>query len=127
LTSVERRVAIEMAGMRAATAHYEARAYAVEDVHLSESFELRCTRGGDEVHVEVKSTTGAAAYVLLTRGEVLHATDAARAALFVLPGVRLRIMDDKLVVVGSAKPVVIDPLGPHDRDLSPISYRYRLG
>ena len=126
LTSVEQRLVVETAGMSAATAHYDAGGYSVEDVHLREPYDLRCTRGNDEVHVEVKSTTGSAEYILLTRGEVVHARQTAHAALFVLTGVRLRTVDEKLVTDASDEPVIIDPWLPGDRDLSPLSYTYRI-
>jgi hypothetical protein len=126
LTSAEQRLVIEMAGMSAANAHYEASGYSVEDVHLHEPYDLRCTRGDDEVHVEVKSTIGAAEYVLLTHGEVIHARNAAHAALFILSGVRLITVNEQLEVDESEEPVIIDPWMPDDGHLSPLSYRYEV-
>ncbi|CAL9624223.1 hypothetical protein SUDANB6_05933 [Streptomyces sp. enrichment culture] len=42
---------------------------------LGKPYDLRCTRGTEERHVEVKGTTGAATSVELTINEVLHARD----------------------------------------------------
>ena len=50
------RVAVEAHAMNRATGYY-AKNWDVEDVHGEESFDLRCTRPGVELHVEVKGTT----------------------------------------------------------------------
>ncbi|MFE4851465.1 protein NO VEIN domain-containing protein, partial [Streptomyces sp. NPDC056689] len=44
------------------------------------AYDLRCTRGTEERHVEVKGTTGAATSVELTINEALHARDQGRGA-----------------------------------------------
>jgi Protein NO VEIN, C-terminal len=68
----ERR-AIELHGMALATERLVADGWSVEDVSLYRSFDLLCTKDGQELHVEVKGTTGDGSSVLLTPGEVVHA------------------------------------------------------
>lgn len=67
------RRAVEAHAMAKATAHYEAAGYHVEDVSRGESYDLRCTRPGTELHVEVKGTTGNPDSVLITANEERHA------------------------------------------------------
>ncbi|WP_344385742.1 protein NO VEIN domain-containing protein [Streptomyces aureus] len=47
---------------------------------MGKPYDLRCTRGTEERHVEVKRTTGAATSVELTINKVLHARDQGRGA-----------------------------------------------
>ena len=58
-----------------ASEHYSDLGWSVGDVSLSESYDLRCTRQGEELHVEVKGTTSQGERVLLTRNEVAHARE----------------------------------------------------
>jgi hypothetical protein len=89
LTSPQRR-AVEQRAMELARAHYEQRWPCVEDVSMGECFDLRCRNADQELHVEVKGTTGMGKSILLTRNEVGHATALfPRMALFLVKGVTL--------------------------------------
>ncbi|MGW8792677.1 protein NO VEIN domain-containing protein [Streptomyces althioticus] len=70
ISNPKKRKAIEEHAEQLATAHYEGQGWTVEK--LGKPYDLHCTRGTDERHVEVKGTTGAATSVELTN-EVLHA------------------------------------------------------
>jgi Domain of unknown function (DUF3883) len=122
----QQRQVIEDAAMRAAKAYYRQCGYTVEDVHLEESYDLRCTRGTDELHVEVKGTTSAVEYVLLTAGEVRQARACDHAVLFVVGNLRLRLEGDEPVVTGGDPPTIIDPWLPAEPDLTALRYQYRV-
>jgi len=74
LSAPERKV-VEMRAVNLAVSHFEKRWKTVEDVGGTESYDLRCRRGNEELHVEVKGSTGAADVFNLTAKEVEHARD----------------------------------------------------
>ncbi|MFD0516303.1 protein NO VEIN domain-containing protein [Streptomyces aureus] len=74
----KKRKAIELHAEDHTVAHYEKAGWTVEE--LGKPYDLRCTRGTEERHVEVKRTTGAATSVELTINKVLHARDQGRGA-----------------------------------------------
>ena len=124
--AVEQRLAVEEAAMNAAKVHYGNGGYYVEDVHLRMPFDLRCTRGSEELHVEVKGTTSGGEHVLRTAGEVHHARNYGYAALFVLTGVRIALDGDDVIVTGDSGPVIIERWAPSDDDLEALTYRYTV-
>ncbi|MFG2662372.1 protein NO VEIN domain-containing protein [Streptomyces sp. NPDC048425] len=67
---------IELHAEDRAVAHDEKTGWTVEK--LGKPYDLRCTRGTEERHVEVKGTTGVATSVDLTINEILHARDQGR-------------------------------------------------
>jgi hypothetical protein len=68
----EVKVAVEALAMNMATDFYN-KAWDVEDVHGTKSYDLICCRGDELKHVEVKGTTTDGAEVILTPNEVMHA------------------------------------------------------
>ncbi|MFE5690016.1 protein NO VEIN domain-containing protein, partial [Streptomyces sp. NPDC056512] len=74
----KKRKAIGLQAEDHTVAHYEKAGWTVEK--LGKPYDLRCTRGTEERHVEVKGTTGAATSVELTINEALHARDQGRGA-----------------------------------------------
>jgi hypothetical protein len=85
-----RRKAIEARAMLKATDYYTRRGWTVTDVSAKRSYDLRCTRGSERLHVEVKGTTSNGDAVLLTRNEVEHARGAfPHVALFVVANIRV--------------------------------------
>ena len=126
LTAPERK-AVELLAMDVARAHYEAEGYSVVDTSASASYDLRCTRGDRELHVEVKGTTGAGESVFLTRNEVLHARDRyPDVALFVVSGVELRERGTEAPKAHGGSATVWEPWQVHERSLTAETYRYRL-
>jgi hypothetical protein len=83
------RSVIEAYAMQLAIAHYKEQGWQVTDVAAFESFDLRCTHGTRELHVEVKGSTTAARSVMLTRNEVQHARDYPDIALFVASNIEI--------------------------------------
>lgn len=126
IAPAEVRRVVEEHAMRAATSHFQALGYSIEDVSRTMPFDLCATLGQEEVHVEVKGTTGSAESVFLTRNEVIHASEnPGRAALFVLSGIVLKDKGVSLVAAGGVvnlwHPWVLD-----SEALEPLQYRYKL-
>jgi len=77
--------------MRQAEQHFVNLGYDIQDVSCSKPFDLLCTKGDAELHVEVKGTTGAGEAIFLTFNEVEHAcANSDRMALFILHSIELR-------------------------------------
>jgi hypothetical protein len=119
------RVAIESLAMNAAIEHFVADGWDVEDVHGSESYDLRCFYDADELHVEVKGTTTAGLEILLTANEVRHARKH-RTALFVLADVDVRRDENASLTVQGGRAFVVDPWVPKDEVLTALSFRCRV-
>jgi len=119
------KVAVEAHAMNLAIEFYE-KSWIVEDVHGSESFDLRCTRGDTELHVEVKGTTTDGAEVLLTPNEVAHARSHPDVALFVVIRIHIERHDDGRVTASGGRKVVFHPWDIDAGDLVPVGYKYRL-
>ena len=102
----EVKVAVEALAMNMATEFY-GKAWTVEDVHGSESYDLICRRGDEVKHVEVKGTTTDGAEVILTPNEVRHAREHPRTALFVLSNITIERAEDGTVTAagGEAPPL----------------------
>ena len=58
--------------MEVVASQYRGEGWKVTDVDLERPYDLVCTRGSTELHVEVKGKGGPAPLVELTRGEVDH-------------------------------------------------------
>ncbi|MCC5480838.1 DUF3883 domain-containing protein [Streptomyces barringtoniae] len=97
ISDPKKRKAVEEHAEQLATAHYELQGWTVEK--LGKPYDLRCTRGTEERHVEVKGTTGAATSVELTINEVLYARDKGNTV-------------DPYVVSDISMDTATDPYGP---------------
>ena len=104
----EVKVAVEVRAINAAT-EVHAASWDVEDVHDKESYDLRCRRGDEEKHVEVKGTTTDGVEVVLTPNEVSHARENRHTALFILSDVRVERADDGTVTATGGIRHVRDP------------------
>jgi hypothetical protein len=98
----------------------------VDDVHQHESYDLRCRREHQEIHVEVKGTTSAGRRVLLTSGQIQHARSTDHAALFVLHDLIVLAADTGYVAITDADPIIIDPWIPAGEHLEALTYRYTI-
>lgn len=119
------KAAVEAHAMNIATDYFAA-AWDVEDVHGSASYDLVCTRGGLEKHVEVKGTTTDGSAILLTLNEVKHARTYKDVALFVLADVVVEREPDGSVVATGGTPIVHDPWNISAGKLKPVGYRFEL-
>ena len=119
------KVAVEALAMNAATEFYR-KAWDVEDVHGTESYDLIC-RCGDEVkHVEVKGTTTDGQEVILTPNEVRHAQENPRTALFVLSNITVERAKDGTVTATGGRHHCYDPWRLNEGTLIPLGFRYQV-
>ena len=124
-TDSARNKAVELRAMEEAERCYREQGWKVEDVSAAESYDLRCTRDGDELHVEVKGVTSDGSEVNLTRNEVEHARER-RTALFVLSHVEVSYADGGEPVASGGNARVLCPWRVDDGDLTALAYSYRV-
>lgn len=126
LTPAARR-AVELHAVDSAWQHYESHGYDVRDVSGAEPFDLLCIRGGQELHVEVKGTTGPPNSVLITEGERKHALAVfPDVALFILHSIRLdRPRSDSPATSGGSV-VLLDPWDIREGRVEIVTARYHL-
>ena len=122
MSDVARKLAVEKYAVALATKHYEDAGWTVEDVGSWASYDLRCRRVSEELHVEVKGTTGAGATVNLTANEVLHAETFPNTALFVVTNIAVTAGPDPEASGG--EPGVFDPWLLNRDSLRPRVYEY---
>ncbi|MBM4035454.1 MAG: EVE domain-containing protein [Planctomycetes bacterium] len=121
------RKAVELHAMREADRHFrEELEYEVEVVSERKPFDLLCTKGGEELHVEVKGTTSVGEEVVLTANEVEHArANPGRTVLFVFHSIQVDQENGQWVARAGMRRV----LRPWDLSLGtlkPLVYAYTL-
>lgn len=128
LVSQAVRKAVEVYATDWAARYYRAQGWMVTDVGASEPYDLHCTRGLTELHVEVKGTTTFGETIILTRNEVAHAKKAhPNVELFVVTDIRIDEQDgDDHVASGGVARVCGNWLPTDDR-LMPMGYVYSTG
>ena len=105
------RKTIEQYAMNHAAAHYS-KEYEVKV--LGKPFDLLCTRGNEEIHVEVKGTRGAGASVIVTRNEITDARASNwQSDLYIVHGIQLDEIDGINVASGGTV--------HHTRNWSPLN------
>lgn len=124
VSDVARRIAVERYAMDLAMEHYRSRGWHVEDVGLWCSYDLVCSNGKTELHVEVKGTTGGGATVYLTANEVEHARNHPHTALFVVTDIELSGTTKPKASGGQVR--ILDPWTVAPADLTPKVFEYRL-
>jgi hypothetical protein len=116
--------AVERQAEAVISAHYESQGWVVQRVgHLNLGFDLRCLRGGEELHVEVKGSSGSAMSVNLTPNEVQHALNYPAAALGVVSGIEV---GEDYSILSPGEMRLLDPWVLEDDRLIPTSYLYRV-
>lgn len=124
--TAEERKSVELQAMSVARISLEGMGYDVEDVSASQSFDLKATRGEEELVVEVKGTTGRAADILLTAAEVaLHQSVYPNNALLVVSEINLDRSGKKPRASGGTLRQ-IQPWRIEADALTPSAYRYAL-
>ena len=119
------KVTVEALAMNMATEFYN-KAWVVEDVHGTESYDLICRRGDEVKHVEVKGTTTDGAEVILTPNEVRHAREHPHTALFILSNITVERAEDGTVIATGGKRNLYDPWRLDDGTLAPVGFRYHM-
>ena len=126
LTAEERR-AVELHSVDMATAYFQAQGWQVRDVGAKESYDLRLTKAGQKLHVEVKGTTSEGAQVVLTRAEVeTQRKLAPHNALVVVHSISLDRTTNPVTASGGIL-VCVSPWTVHEDQLTVVSYLYRTG
>jgi hypothetical protein len=123
--SAAQRKAVEDRAMELAQKYYEQEHWTVEDVHKTRSYDLVCRRDGQELHVEVKGTTGLGEKVLLPRNEVAHAQKQhPDVALFVVHGIKLTSQNPPVASGGTV--LLLHPWHIEQGQLEPLAFSYTL-
>jgi hypothetical protein len=119
------KVAVEALAMNLATEFYS-KAWVVEDVHGTQSYDLICRRGDEVKHVEVKGTTTDGTEVILTPNEVRHAREHPCTALFVVSNIIVERAEDGAIIATGGKRQLHDPWRLDDGTLTPLGFRYQV-
>ncbi|MEU7928133.1 DUF3883 domain-containing protein [Micromonospora sp. NPDC049107] len=117
------RRALERHAVREASALYKG--WTVEDVGDRESYDLRVIRDAEEIHIEVKGSSGTADAVELTRNEVRHALGAVT-HLVVVDQIKWSRSQTGEITTSGGRVRRWGAWVPEDEDLVPTRYRYRL-
>jgi hypothetical protein len=119
----ETRKAIELAAEDLVISYYENLGWNVERVgHLKWGFDILCKKGDDELHVEVKGTTGLGHEVILTPNEVEHAKSYPTVALGIVSGIKVAV-DKSIETPGEL--TLLDPWVLDESRLIPSEFVYR--
>jgi len=117
------RRAVELRAMDLADAHYRAQGFAVENTSAAKFYDLRCTRDGAEVRVEVKGTRNDGSEVEVTIGEVENARGTGwRTDLFVVSAIAVSREDGVIGAYGGSIHIV-EGWRPSVEDLTAIRFR----
>lgn len=108
--------------VRKAIRHYEDKGYSVQE--KGKPYDLLCTRGKQELHVEVKGTRGGCKKIIVTRNEIDHAlknnTD-----LFILHGIKIKSVGKSPRLTGGHMKL-IPAWKPESKNLRAIQFEYRI-
>lgn len=130
ITDAKKRVAVELHAMKEVEDHLLQMWPIVDDVSKDGlHYDLHCVCGDEELHVEVKGTTGAGTTVILTHPEVTHAREhCTDAALYVVCNIRVTPTADGEGYECSGGDIrgPWHPWFPDDADLQATEYRYTL-
>ncbi|MER5337974.1 DUF3883 domain-containing protein [Micromonospora sp. NPDC002717] len=119
------KVALEQHAVRTVMDHYrDVEGYEVEDVGSRESYDVRATRGTEELHIEVKGSSGLANRVELTSNEVDHAygTDT---HLVIVDEIQWRRLPDGTIETSGGRARRWTAWAPADEHLTITRYWYR--
>jgi Domain of unknown function (DUF3883) len=126
LKDVEVKRAVERHAVRLARTRFEADGYSCEDVGATRSYDLHLTKGPEEIHVEVKGSTGTATTVELTSNEVAHSRSTLwQTQLIVVDQITWTRMSGKVVASGG-RLRVWPAWQPECDHLAATRYRYQL-
>lgn len=124
----ERR-AVELHAMDVVGDSLKSDGWSLEDVSATRPYDFHCTRGHEELRVEVKGTVGDGSAILLTPGEVKHAHEHhPDVRLMIVKEITLRVDEDSgEPVAEGGELLVLSPweIDSHG-DLHPTGFEYRL-
>jgi len=118
------RRAVELHAQAMAEDYFLGLGYEVDDVSPDHPYDLHCTDAVEELHVEVKGTTGEGGSVFLTRNEVEHARqNRERMVLVIVHHIELDSRETTPVAFGGDMRV-IRPWDVDQGSLSPVQYQH---
>lgn len=120
------RGAIETHAVDLAMNHYRELGYAVTDVGATQSYDVLAIHEGEELHIEVKGSTGTAAAVELTTNEVTHARAGIPTDLAVVDEIKWTRSDDGSIQTSGGRYRSWRNWQPAEEDLTASRYRYQL-
>jgi hypothetical protein len=126
LTAPERR-AVERRSMVVTTQHYKDEGWSVKDVSNYRPYDLECTKDRQELHVEVKGTTGYEfQQIELTRNEVDHCRNYPAMELSLVTGIHLNRDPSGNPIGEGGELSFMAPWIIQDILLKPLTYVYKL-
>lgn len=126
MKDVEVKRAVERHAVRLARTLFEAEGYNCVDVGTTRSYDLHATKAEEEIHVEVKGSTGTATTVELTSNEVTHSRSPMwQTRLVVVDEITWTRASGKVVTSGGRLRVWPAWQAEPDR-LAATKYRYQL-
>jgi Domain of unknown function (DUF3883) len=126
ITDAVLRAAIETHAVNLVMSHYTELGYAVTDVGAIESYDVLAIQGAEELHIEVKGSTGTADAVELTANEVTHARAVIPTDLVVVDEIKWTRLDDGTIQTSGGRRRSWRNWQPAEKDLTASRYRYRL-
>ena len=115
---------IEITAEDRAEEHYIALGWSVERVGAKKlGYDLRCKKDQQELHIEVKGTTGKGLEVTLTPNEVNHCKEYDAMALVIVS--RIIVAEDE-TISDRGELRILDPWLIDDSHLTPSEYSYRV-
>jgi len=122
------RSAIERHAMSWGLRHLEDQGFLVEDVGATNPFDILAISEDQEMHVEVKGSSGTCTTVELTAGEVreAHASDDYESLLVVVDQIAWSRSSDGSIATQGGRLRIWEAWEPDDDRLVPTSYRYTL-
>jgi hypothetical protein len=123
LTPAGRR-AVEMRAMQLAKAHLRKLNWHVHDVSSLKPYDFECTRGGEELIVEVKGTISLGQQIVITRNEVAaHHARYPSNALIIVHSIKLTQSPAGLKPEGG-KLCMLSPWEIKENNLRPLAFQY---
>jgi hypothetical protein len=122
------RSAIERHAVDWALRFFKERGYLVEDVGNFNPYDVRATKEGSELHVEVKGSAGTGTTVEVTAGEVKQATTNRNtpSTLFVVDQIQWSRASSGVIATKGGRLRVWKDWEPEEERLTPTSFRYLL-
>ena len=120
------RAAIEAHAVGLVMRYYKELGYNVADVGATESYDVLAIQKAQELHIEVKGSTGTASAVELTANEVTHARAGIPTDLVVVDEIKWARLQDGTIQANGGRRRSWRNWAPAERDLTASRYRYRL-